>query len=61
MIGPTYRFLLNPKYSISGRVMGGGGYGNFSGDTGTFKPTGLGLYPDGTSVASAPALRSNTT
>jgi hypothetical protein len=51
MIGPTYRFLLNPKYSISGKIMGGGGYGNFSGDTGSFNPTGLGLYKDGPSAA----------
>jgi len=51
MIGPTYRFLLNPKYSISGKIMGGGGYGNFSGDTGTFTPSGLGLYKDGPSFA----------
>jgi len=51
MIGPTYRFLINPKYSISGKIMGGGGYGNFSGDTGSFTPAGLGLYKDGPSVA----------
>jgi hypothetical protein len=31
--------------------MAGGGYGNFSGDTGSFTPTGLGLYKDGGSVA----------
>jgi len=51
MIGPTYRFILNPKYSISGKITGGGGYGNFSGDTGSFTPTGLGLYKDGPSAA----------
>jgi hypothetical protein len=54
MIGPTYRFLLNPKYSVSGRVLAGFGYGNFSGDTGHFQvsgPGGLGLYPDGGSPA----------
>jgi hypothetical protein len=51
MIGPTYRFLLHPKYSISGRVLGGGAYGHFSGDLGAFTPTELGLYPDGPSVA----------
>ena len=33
MLGPTYRFYLQPKYSIAGRVMGGWAYGNFSGDT----------------------------
>ena len=54
MIGPTYRFLLNPRYSVSGRVLAGFGYGNFSGDTGRFKvsgPESLGLYPDGGSPA----------
>jgi len=51
LIGPTYRFLLNPKYSISGKIQAGAGYGNFSGDTGPFKPTSLGLYPDGATVA----------
>jgi hypothetical protein len=51
MIGPTYRFLLRPKYSVSGRIMGGGAYGHFSGDLGTFQPSDVGLYPDGASVA----------
>jgi len=51
LIGPTYRFLLTPKYSISGKIQGGGGYGNFSGDLGHFTPAGLGLYPDGATVA----------
>jgi len=51
MIGPTYRFLLNPRYSVSGRILAGGNFGNFSGDLGTFKPSGLGLWSDGASVA----------
>jgi hypothetical protein len=51
MIGPTYRFVLHPKYSVSGRVLAGGAWGNFSGDLGSFTPTELGLYPDGASVA----------
>jgi hypothetical protein len=51
MIGPTYRFVLNPKYSISGRVLAGGAFGNFSGDLGHYTPAGLGLYPDGAGVA----------
>jgi hypothetical protein len=51
MIGPTYRFLLHPKYSVSGRVLVGGAYGIFSGDTTPFGPTAVGLYPDGASVA----------
>ncbi|WP_263356911.1 hypothetical protein [Acidicapsa ligni] len=47
LIGPTYRFVLHPKYSISGRIMGGIAYGNFSSDTATFGPTALGLYGNG--------------
>ncbi len=47
MIGPTYRFLMHPKYSVAGRVMGGIANGTFSTDTGSFKPTQLGLYADG--------------
>jgi len=48
MIGPTYRFYIQPRYSISGRVMAGAVYGNFSGDTNGFGTKLLGLYPDGT-------------
>ncbi len=48
MIGPTYRFYIQPKYSISGRVLAGVVYGNFSGDTNGYGTTLLGLYPDGT-------------
>lgn len=45
--GPTYRFYLKPRYSISGRVMGGVMVGNFSGDA-NGAPTSLThLYPDG--------------
>jgi hypothetical protein len=51
MIGPTYRFFLKPKYSISGRVLAGGAFGNFSADLGSFTPANVGLYPDGASVA----------
>jgi hypothetical protein len=51
MIGPTYRFYLQPKYSISGRVMGGYAYGNFSADTNGFGSVALGLYPDGSTFA----------
>jgi len=45
--GPTYRFYLQPKYSISGRVMGGWAQGNFSGDTNGIGGKALGLWPDG--------------
>lgn len=51
MIGPTYRFLLHPKYSVSGRVLAGAAYGRFSGDLGAATPAEVGLYPDGPSVA----------
>lgn len=51
MIGPTYRFILHPKYSVSGRVLAGGGYGNFSGDLGSFTPADVGLYANGPSIA----------
>ncbi len=51
MGGPTYRFLLEPRYSVSGRVMAGYAQGNFSGDTNGFSPTSLGLYSDGGTFA----------
>jgi hypothetical protein len=51
MIGPTYRFLINPRYSVSGRVLAGGAFGNFSGDLGAFTPTEVGLYETSTSPA----------
>jgi hypothetical protein len=49
--GPTYRFYLQPKYSISGRVMAGYAHGNFSGDTNGFGGKALGLWPDGDTYA----------
>jgi hypothetical protein len=51
MIGPTYRFILHPRYSVSGRFLGGVAFGYFSGDIRPFKPVDVGLYPDGTSFA----------
>jgi hypothetical protein len=62
MFGPTYRFYLQPKYSISGRVMGGGAYGNFEGDTNGFKnicPPGTGhclLYPSGYTYSASASI-----
>lgn len=47
MAGPTYRFLRDPKYGVSGRVLAGYAQGRFSGDTNGFTPESLGLYPDG--------------
>jgi len=51
MIGPTYRFVLEPRYSVSGRILAGAARGNFSSDTGSFPPESLGLYPNGTGFA----------
>ena len=53
LIGPTYRFYVQPKFSVSGRVMGGVTYGKFSGDTNgsTDLATYLGLYKDTTTYA----------
>jgi hypothetical protein len=56
MAGPTYRFYLQPKYSISGRVMGGWALGNFSSDTSGFGSTTLGLYPDSSTFAISASL-----
>jgi hypothetical protein len=49
--GPTYRFYMQPKYSISGRVMAGWAHGHFSGDTNGYSSTSLGLWPDGNTFA----------
>jgi hypothetical protein len=51
LAGPTYRFYLQPKYSISGRVLGGFALGNFSSDTNGFGSTTFGIWPDATTYA----------
>ncbi|MGH9600706.1 MAG: hypothetical protein ACRD27_12640 [Terracidiphilus sp.] len=59
MVGPTYRLMLTPKYSLAARVMGGYALGNFTGDTGphgSICPTASYtnaclLYPDGGTYA----------
>jgi hypothetical protein len=58
LIGPTYRFYEQPKFSVSGRVLGGFAYGNFSGDTSgnTALATYLGLYPNGSTYAGSAAV-----
>jgi hypothetical protein len=55
LAGPTYRFYVQPKFSVSGRVMGGYAYGNFSGDTSNNNDlsTYLGLFHDGSSYAAS--------
>jgi hypothetical protein len=58
LAGPTYRFYLQPKYSVSGRVLGGFTKGNFSGDTNhsTILSTELGLWPDGYVFAASASI-----
>jgi len=53
LIGPTYRFYMQPKFSVSGRVLGGMIHGNFSSDLGAHAPisTQFGLWPDGYTYA----------
>ena len=53
MIGPTYRFYLQPKYSVAVRAMGGYAHGNFSGDANGFP---LGLWGDGGTFAGSAAV-----
>jgi hypothetical protein len=56
MAGPTYRFYMQPKYSIAGRVLGGYAHGNFSSDTNGFGAKALGLWPDGDTYALSAGL-----
>ena len=58
LAGPTYRFYLQPKYSVSGRVMGGFIHGNFSSDTNhsTVISKALGLWPDGNTYAASASI-----
>ncbi len=56
LLGPTYRFYIQPKYSIAGRVLGGFALGDFSGDTNGFGTQVLGLYPDGITFSAAGSL-----
>ena len=55
LLGPTYRFYLQPKFSISGRVMGGYTYGNFTGDTNGIGTLGV-LYPDASTFAASASI-----
>lgn len=56
MLGPTYRFILHPKYSISGRALGGYAHNDFSGDTNGFGTALLGLYPDGNTFSASVSI-----
>ena len=53
LIGPTYRFYMQPKFSVSIRVMGGYAQGNFTGDTNGSGNLGGLLYPDGPTYAAS--------
>ncbi len=50
MIGPGYRFYTQPRFSISGRVLGGFALGDFTGDTNGYGTLGV-LYKDGSTFA----------
>jgi hypothetical protein len=54
--GPTYRFYMQPKYSISGRILAGYARGNFTGDTNGFGSKVLGLYPDASTFAASASI-----
>lgn len=56
MAGPTYRFYMQPKYSVSGRVLGGWARGNFSGDTNGFGGKALGMWDDSNTFAAGASL-----
>lgn len=56
LIGPTYRFMLHPKYALSARALGGYAMANFTGDTNGFgrvcySGSNCYLWPDGGSLA----------
>lgn len=46
LAGPSYRFMLHPRYSVSGRVMVGAVFNNYFADANGFTAPELGLYPD---------------
>jgi hypothetical protein len=56
LAGPTYRFYMQPKYSVSGRVMAGFSHLNSSGDTNGLKGVTLGLYPDSNTFAATASV-----
>jgi hypothetical protein len=54
--GPSYRFYLQPKYSVGLRATAGYAHGNFSGDTNGFGGKLLGLYADGSTFVANAAI-----
>jgi hypothetical protein len=58
LAGPTYRFYLQPRFSVSGRVLAGIEKGNFSGDVNhnPQESVALGLWPDGYTFAGSASI-----
>ena len=58
LAGPTYRFYLQPRFSVSGRVLAGIEKGNFSGDVNHSpqEAVALGLWPDGYTFAASASI-----
>ena len=58
LAGPTYRFYLQPRFSVSGRVLAGIEKGNFSGDVNHSpqEAVALGLWPDGYTFAGSASI-----
>jgi hypothetical protein len=56
LLGPTYRFYVQPKFSVAGRALGGFALGDFSGDTNGFGSKAFGIWPDGITYAGAGSL-----
>jgi hypothetical protein len=56
LAGPTYRFYMQPHYSVAGRVMAGVAHNNFSGDTNGLGGATIGLYPDSSTFAASASV-----
>jgi hypothetical protein len=58
LAGPTYRFYVLPKLSVSGRVLAGMDYGKYTDDTNHSEALalGLGLWPDGYTFAASGSI-----
>ena len=56
MAGPTYRFYMQPRWSVAGRVLGGYAHSNFSADTNGLGGKTLGLWPDGATFSASAAV-----
>ncbi|MDR3750902.1 MAG: hypothetical protein P4K94_05385 [Terracidiphilus sp.] len=56
MAGPTYRFYMQPRYAVSGRVLGGYARGKFTGDTNGFGTLNGLLYPNSNTYAASASI-----